>query len=96
MSLTENQDSKHYLHIFTVTLIYSTQKSFSVILILNVTFTVLIFGQTHIKVMFTVLIFGQTHIVTFTVFSFGHLYLVILTSLFQFNHLVFNFRPSGF
>ena len=31
------------------------------------------FGQTHLKIMFTVLIFGQTRIVTFTVFSFGHL-----------------------
>ena len=32
------------------------------------------------KVMFTVLIFGQTRIVTFTVFSLGHLYSVILNS----------------
>ena len=38
-------------------------------------------GETQMKVMFTALIFGQTRIVTFTVFSFGHLYLVILISL---------------
>ena len=32
------------------------------------------------EVIFTVLNFGQTQIVTFTVFSFGHLYSVILNS----------------
>ena len=42
--------------------------------------------QICLKVMFTVLNFGQTQTVTFTVFSFGHLYsvilnLIILTSL---------------
>ena len=31
-------------------------------------------------VMFTILIFGQTRIVMFTIFSFGHLYSVILNS----------------
>ena len=39
-----------------------------------------IFGLTHFKVMFTALNFVQTQIVMFTVFSFGHLYLVILNS----------------
>ena len=50
--------------------VYSAQKSFSVILILVVTFTVVIFSQIQSK-----------KSVTFTVFSFGHLYSVILTSL---------------
>ena len=54
--------------------VYSTRKSFLVILIPFVMFTVLIFGQIHCwkNVMFTVLSFGQlTNI-------FGILYLVIL------------------
>ena len=50
--------------------VYSTTKSFSVILLLVVTFTVVIFGQIQCK-----------KNITFTVFSFGHIYSVILTSL---------------
>ena len=50
--------------------VYSPQKSFSVILILVVTFTFVIFG--HIQCQKNVM---------FTVFSFRHLYSVILTSL---------------
>ena len=48
----------------------STQKSFSVIFILVVIFTFVIFGQIQCQ-----------KNVTFTVFSFCHLYSVILTSL---------------
>ena len=55
-----------------------------------------ILGQTHMKVKFTVLNFGQTQAVTFTVFSFGHLYSVILNSVILTSLLIWLPLDSGF
>ena len=82
MNLTKNQDFKYYLDMSLTEFTREITVNMSY-LVGGYVYSALPrkFSQTHIKVMFTVLIFGQTHIVTFTVFSFSHLYSVILTSL---------------